>query len=128
MIEEALYTHLISHAGLTAIVGNRIYPVLLPQDVTFPAVTYQRISTVREYAQEGPSGLAHPRFQFSCWAETYEEAKAVAEQIRFALSGYKGTINNVRIDAVYIEDDNDIYDPETNIYHVALDATIWHEE
>jgi len=131
IIEEALYAYLTNYAELTALVGDRIYPVILPQNTTLPAVTFQRISGIREYSQSGPSGLAHPRFQFSCWAEKYEEAKAVAEQIRLALEGYKGMMggsDGVRVDAIYVEDDHDIYDPETKEYHVALDAIIWHEE
>jgi len=131
IIEEVLYAYLTNCAGLTALVGDRIYPIILPQKISFPAVTYQRISGIREYSQSGPSGLAHPRFQFSCWAKKYQEAKAIAEQVRLALDGYKGMMggpDGVRVDAVYIEDDHDIYDPETKIYHIALDVVIWHEE
>ena len=127
-IEEALYSYLSSHSGLTNLVGNRIYPMILPQNTALPAVSYQRISAIRERSHEGPSGLAHPRFQFSCWGDTYKQVKDVAEQIRFALDGYKGIMNEVHIDAIYIEDDRDVYDPKTKIYHIAIDAVIWHEE
>jgi len=68
-------------------VGERVYPVRLPQGATIPAVVYQRISTDPVRSHSGNSGLATVRFQLSCWAETYDEASTIAEKIRTALHG-----------------------------------------
>ena len=43
MAEQAIYAQL---AAITAF-GNRIYPMVLPQNVQYPAATYQRISAPR---------------------------------------------------------------------------------
>ena len=60
-LEQALFTRLDGFAGLTSLVVSRIYPLILPQNPTLPAVTYQRIDGIREDGIAGSHGLAHPR-------------------------------------------------------------------
>lgn len=119
-IETDIFTRLSAFPGLIALVGAREYPVRLPQNPTLPAITMHKISNVREQTHSGDSALQHPRYQFSCWAETYGAAWAVAEQVRLALQGL--TSAGVGI----YDNGNDMYDPETGWYHVAIDITIWH--
>ena len=38
-IEELIFTRLSGFGGLTALVGTRIFPNRMPQDVIFPAVS-----------------------------------------------------------------------------------------
>jgi len=116
-IETDVFTRLSTFAGLA---GVGIYPMKLPQNPTLPAVTMHKISNVREQAHSGDSSLQHPRYQFSCWAETYGAAWAVAEQVRLALQGL--TSAGVGI----YDNGHDMHDPETGWYHVAVDITIWH--
>jgi hypothetical protein len=90
-IEEGIVYRLKNYSGLSALVGDRIYPLKLPQGVILPAVTYQRISTPRVITHDqGTGGLAMPRFQFSAYDDGYSSVKAVIKQIREALNGYKG--------------------------------------
>ena len=42
-IEEAVYAR--TYTGGSALIGTRCYPQRLPEGVTLPAMTYQRIST-----------------------------------------------------------------------------------
>lgn len=128
MIEEALYTYLIAHAGLSALVGDRVYPLVAPQDATYPLVVYQRISGIRIHSHSGPSGLASPRFQFSAWGESFSDAKNVAEQVRLALDGYAGTMGSLAVGACLIATELDQYEPDTGLYRTILDFFIWHEE
>ena len=48
MAEQAIYDQLTSVTAL----GSRIYPLVLPQNVEYPAAVYQRISATR-YSQYG---------------------------------------------------------------------------
>jgi hypothetical protein len=50
MIDDAMYSYLSTYAGLVALVSKRIYPIVMPLNVTLPAVSYQRISTERVHA------------------------------------------------------------------------------
>lgn len=127
-ITEALYTKLSSTAGLTALVSTRIYPDLMPQSPTLPAVTYQMISNVREERHRGQTGDARPRFQLTCWAATALAAAAVANQVRLAVMAMSGTIAAVAITGVWNAGETRGYEPDTLRYFSAIDFFIAHTE
>ena len=130
-IEEAIYSYLSGHAGLTALTGTRIYPLVMPQNTILPAVTFSKVSGPRVHAMQKDTSTAYPRFQVSCWGSAYKQAKEVAAQVRAALQDYKGTMGGaggVAVGGVFLEDENDLYEPGTQVYHVALDFIIWHLE
>lgn len=105
--------------------------VKLKQGTAFPALTCQKISGPRVASKDGPAGLAHPRMQVSCWAKSYADAKAVAEQVRLALEGFSGIMGGaggIKVDITLLENEVDFYEPETGIYHVPVDFLIWHRE
>lgn len=130
-IEEALFSYLKSYAGLSALVGTRIYPLVLPQNPTLPAVTYFKVSRAGERTLGGPNPvLKQVRIQFSCWGSTYRSAKDVAEQVMMALQDYTGTMGGT--DGVKVLDANpvnerDIYEQNTGIYHIPVDVLMLHE-
>jgi len=123
-IEELLVARLTGYPALAALVGNRVYPLVLPQNVALPAMTYQRISTLRVRSHSGPSGLAHPRFQFACWADSYAEAANVTRVLRLALDGFKLTPGG----AALSENEIDDYEAETGRWRINADYIIWHSE
>lgn len=127
-IEESLFTRLSTHAGLSALVSARIYPLILPQKPTLPAVTYTRVSGERVSAMGADTVIARPRFQVSCFASTYASARAVAAQVRAALQRWRGTVGGVVIQDSFIESEIDLYEDDTKLYHTALDFEIIHEE
>ena len=125
--EEGLFFYLDNYAGLSAEIDDRLYPLLLPQGATLPAVVYKRISTPRMLELEN-SFLPHPRFQFDVFAGSFPRAKAVAEQVRLALDLYRGAMGEYTVQTVIIDDEMDIYEPETKRRHSIVDAIIWYEE
>ena len=131
VIEEALYAFLAATAGVTALVSTRIYPQVIPQDAVLPAIAYQRISGPRVHSQSGASGLAYPRFQFTCQAATYSAARQVANAVRAALDGYRGTMGGaggVSVGAAFVANEIDGYSEESGEHTVRLDVVIYHAE
>jgi hypothetical protein len=97
VLEEGLFSYLTNYAGLTNLVSTRVYAFQMPQGVTLPCVTFQRIDTPRDLTHDtsgAGSDLAHPRFQFDAWAETYASAKAINDQLRASLNGKSGLIGS----------------------------------
>lgn len=120
-----MYNQLVSFAGLTTLVGSKIYPVKLPQSLDFTdpslqAVTYAKISNPRRHL-----GTRRPRFQISCWAKRYGEVKQVAEQVQAAVEAMDETGS---VFAVFPENEVDMYNSETGLYHVPVDVIIYFEE
>ena len=125
--EEGLFEYLDNHAGLSMEVDSRIYPVLLPQRATLPAVTYTRLVTPRLHELDTTSLLPHPTFQFDCWAASYARAKDVAAQVFAALDMYRGAMGDYTVEASIVSTDRDAFDPETKIWHIIVDCEIWYE-
>ena len=128
MMEAGLHDYLTKDNGVKAIVGTRVYPVYLPQSPTYPAITYQRITTERVGSTTGPSGLARPRFQVDCWATTYAGAKALSTAVRTAVDGHSGKIGSADVFGVIVSNETDFYEPDVDINRVTMDLIIWHKE
>ena len=121
-------TRLTGYAGLTALIGSRVYPLKMPQKPTLPAVSYQRIDGPRESAIASDMGMAHPRMQVDCWASTYAGVKAVATQVRAALQRWSDAAASPVVLDSLLESDQDLYEAEVEIYRVSMDFIIWHRE
>ncbi len=118
MIEKDIYAALIDHAGLYALISMRVYPLVLPESCTKPAVVMQRISPGGDFnTLDGVSDTERPRFQFSCYAHDYSDAKDVAFQLKAALkeSALK----------VSCYGDVDMFDNDQKLYRITVDFHIW---
>lgn len=121
-IEADLYTRLTGHAGLSALVSTRVYPLLAPQDATLPYVTYQRISApvLHTFARGAPATQA--RFQFDAYAASGLSAQQVAAQLRTALIAM--TSDTVSVYEVLIASSHGDYERETALFRESVDALI----
>lgn len=123
--EQALYAYLSNEAGITNIVGDRIYPGVRPQDSELPAISYLRISGPEHHNID----VAFPRFQISAWAATYNEAKTLGNEIKAAFQRFKGTMGGAQgVDVIQgvLLNDNDIYESDTRVYHNPVDIKLIH--
>ena len=107
---------------------SRIYPQVLPQNVTLPAVAYQQLGDDPIDDIDGHSGLFHSRVQYDAFAATFNDVKALIEQIRLALQGYTGTVLGVTIKGVQLETKLDLYEPEVQEYRSVIRFIVWHRE
>lgn len=124
-VEEDIYSFLTGNAGVAALVGTRVYPLMLPQDCTLPAVAYRRVDTPRIYSHQGYSGLARPRFQFDCLAASYASASAVAEAVRSAFAGWREAYGGT----AFVQGEQDVpWLEATEHFQVSVDVIIWHSE
>ena len=126
-IEKAIRSILIADTTVKAIT-TRCYPGMIPQNPEYPLIVYYKVTGMRDHHLQGPSGLAHPRFQAEAWATTYDAAKALANAIRCALDGYTGTQGTVDIGSILIESERDVYEDAVSCHRVIMDFFVWHSE
>jgi len=132
-IQQAIYSQLTGHAGLSALIGTRVYPLVLPQNApsaaVLPAVVYQIIGNDRLERHRGASGDARPTVQLSAWALTEASAAAVAAQMRIAITAMTGVVAGVTVTGA-ANDSGEIhrYEPDTRRYGISLDFRISHRE
>jgi hypothetical protein len=134
VIDEAIYTRATTGPTLQPLIGTRCYPVQLPQNPAYKAITYQRISTPREHAMGSEPGIAHPRFQLTAFDTTRTGARELAEAIRADFSRWRGTIaipggGNVIVQDTFVENTVDLEaDVTTGVHMVPVDVIIHHVE
>lgn len=128
-ISSALRTRLINFAGISTLISARVYPAPIPQNPTYPLVTYQKISGPRDYVMGNQSGLVRARFQLDTWAETYGECEALADQVRLALSNYSGTSDTITIDWIALDNEQGpLYDDDADLQRCIQDYMIDYRE
>ena len=131
-IEAALFTRVSTHVGLSALVGTRIYPGLLPQAVTLPAISYFRVSTNRSSKMGVDSQVVQSRWQFDLWGAKggYTATVAARNQLRLALQRWRNASSPV-VQDTFILDEQDLVEDTPDsliVHHLTLDAEIWFDE
>jgi len=97
-IDEALTTYLLAQSGLTALIGRRLFPDETPEEVDLrsqTAVVYKTISDIPDYFIDRETDLAGPIYQWTAFAPTRKKARAIAAQIRAALTDYSGMMSGI---------------------------------
>jgi len=130
-VEHALLKHLLAQTALTALIGERLYYVIAPQDVQTPYIVFFKVSATRGRTLTASSHLVYSRFQFSIFSDTYYAAKQIAEQIQVALQDKNNEIiggtGGVRVSIQY-DGEQDLFEPETELYHVPVEYLIDYNE
>lgn len=118
ILETKIYSALSGNATVAVKVGSRIYPVVMPQDPTLPAITYQRIASEPVNTLEGYAGLENVHISVMSWATGYLTAKELAEDVHVALNGATAF-------KALLVSDLDGFDPDVNLYVAAQDYSCW---
>src|ERR1044072_6747714 len=84
---------LLANAGIVGVVGDRVYPVVLPQGVTQDSLVYTRISEGENSTFLGPSGLLSTRIQLDAYSLSADRATTLADLVKEYVSGYRGTVS-----------------------------------
>ena len=121
-LETAVYSELRSHAGLSALIDDRVYPRQIPQDQQLPAIAYFRASTGDNSTLAcGDSDLVTARIQIDVVSESYLEAKSVAKQVRKAMSD-ASLFKSVK------QQDKDMPGMNPDYHSVMLEFNVWFKE
>lgn len=128
MIEQQLFTHLSTYAGLAALSGDRVYPLALPQGGALPALTYMRVSEAPVLDRDNRAArYRRDRYQIDGWAADYDTAVALRGQVRAAMGTFRVT-SAPRVDGALPAGGSDVPEAEEGQYRFRLDYMISHEE
>jgi hypothetical protein len=129
-------------AAIVAAVGTRVYPVKLPQNPTYPAMTIQRISGVDFPPLKGRASLARPRYQFDVWTKegvgsAFETVQTVGQLLRDRLEGRNVDLLDASVSpAEYrrfsfeFDSDRDLFEPDavsSGYYRYSADYFVMHQ-
>jgi len=113
MIDQALYGKLSTTAGVTALVGTRIYPHQQPPSGTrtYPLLAYKPDNREPARLLSGAASLYMRTIDVAAMARTYASAEAIMAAVVAALDNQSGTWGGVTIQGAFLDDDS--HDVET---------------
>jgi hypothetical protein len=81
---KIVYSILSNATGVTSLVGSRLNPVRIPQESTFPAISYNLVSLVANPTNSGHSRTEFARVQVNIYATSFADAIELSGQVRAA--------------------------------------------
>jgi len=127
-------------SDITDVVSTRIWYKVLPQNPTYPALTFQEIDDLRYQTHDLYVGPARARIQFDVWTESKSESETLIEAVIDTFAPYRGSValtgtsplETVYIDAAIFEGMTEIpfeYESETilqELFRKSADFTFWY--
>ncbi len=123
--EADLYSRLSGDSEVVTLVDTRIYPLVAPQGTSRPYCVYLTLSKPNTYSHSGFGEISQIKIQVSCYADTYQTAKDVANAVTAALKTWPGSQG---AQAVFRSNEHDLYDKDNNLYHVPVEFLIIYKE
>lgn len=107
-IGKAVHAILSNDSNVSALVGNKIFPVVCKEGTTYPFVVYQRIGITPYITKDGVAGEMC-NVSVIIAAASYSESVIIAEAVRGALEGntisFNGGLNVTGIDLGTADED-----------------------
>lgn len=108
---------------LKGYVGNRVYPLTMPENPTYPCMTYQQISHVNDPTVN----VSYPTFQLDIWTQTYKENTELRDTIVNGIDRKKTVLLTYPIRVRYLDYFCD-FESDTNLFHGVLDIQVFYKE
>lgn len=142
MIEQALFQLLSSDADLSAVIGTRIFPDIIPQQAfneatKNPCLTYTMQGIDRQKTTCGTDAHVRGALAIDCYAKNKKLVKSVSKLVRDALLDQRGLFpidgssppaGTVFISQVSLDSEFDLVDIEPGLFRVSLGFSVWHTE
>lgn len=95
---------LVDDAGVSALVGTRVYPRVIPQKPTYPLIVFRLIGGDSDMDLSGGSGFAEATIDVACFSMDQStgitDVATIDEAVRAAATAYRGTVLTVFINEI----------------------------
>ena len=104
-ISQAVFEYLKTRDEIVGRVGDRIYPIVLPQNASLPAIVYSPVLANYDSELQGDTGYVRQTMQFVCHDTTYKKSRELSRMVKRAFQDYHGDMCGLWIEAVFIKTD-----------------------
>lgn len=129
-MEAALTALLLGDPRVKQLAANKVHWVRAPQGAVPSYAVLQVISSRDDYHAQGASGLTDARVQIDAYSATYLGAVRLSDAILAVLSGYRGVVSGVRLQAGFVDNRRDFPSSSsgdvTPLFRRSADIIIWH--
>lgn len=101
--EQIIARAISSNPATARLLGFNVFPMIVPQSVALPFVTYQRTSVTRLASLGNAVGVPITRLELNIFSASYSETREIADAARELLDHYRTTTQGVTVSNVTIE-------------------------
>lgn len=120
-----LYAILKARTEVTYFVGTRIYPIIIPEESAFPAISYSLISHDTDDAKGDKLKVHRIMFQVNMFGGSYGNLKLLETEVRRALlepTSVAFLSDSGKYSGTYFKNATEgEYDSKLNLYHLIHD-------
>ncbi|WP_430009973.1 DUF3168 domain-containing protein [Methylophaga lonarensis] len=124
MIGAAIRQLLVAPGPVADLVSERVYPLILPQHVRFPCISYSFNEDRPEIDFGGQGSYQQIQVEVDCWAKDYDAMVDLSAAVRQTLINYQGVSAGVRINKIYFDSSVPVYENTTEAYRETLLFTV----
>lgn len=122
---KAIRTILLNDSDISDTVDTRVYSFVVPQEATLPFILLNVISLIPSDTKSGASELDKWRIQIDSFAKTGLSSITLDKYVRAAIDRLTaGTVENVSIQGVRLDETNNYFDYEREIRVVSSDYEV----
>lgn len=115
MTEMQVYELLKNDIGIKALINARVYPLVAPQNVQKPYITYRVVTGLKIQCLGGQIFQGDYRMQLDCFGASYANVKAISKAVESCLVGFLSS-NNINI--------MDDFEEETKLFKQIIEFKI----
>lgn len=119
-LKSSIITYLNTVDGLADLVEDRISFNRAEQNDGSPRITVMQVDGAHQHHMTAATGKVIGRFQFDCHADKPIAAASVAEQLRLALDGYRGSMGDAFVSMCHLVDERDVELPPIEGAHTGI--------
>lgn len=123
--EADLKQHLQADDVISALVADRIFPMIIPKGKAVPAITYTLVFGEPQNSLDGfTSNLRRITVQIDCWSQAHRTMLQLADAVVDRLNVVAANFRTVITEYPTLED----YEDETERYRRCIGASCWYTE
>lgn len=127
-LEADLRAYILADPTVAALVGDRMYPLVIPQGSPQPCIVYAKQGRDRQQLFCGEDGLYRTGVDIDCYAVIYDDAVTLANAVSARLKNFSGTMGTTRVPRIFLETEFDLSDLEPGTYRQSQTWAVWHRE
>lgn len=122
-IEENIYSALTGSTLVTAYTSNRVYPVEVPETVTFPYISYMRVASNPVNTLSGrTTTLTNALVQVDVFSTSYATSKTLRENVALVLDASTRVSGRLENDVDSIET---VLNTKKKVFVITMDFSLW---
>lgn len=116
MILQPVISLILADGSVTALVGDKVFPVVATERVKKPYVTVRRTGATPQIVKGQPGEDDRNSFAVAAYSDVYEEALNILAAIRTAIDDHTGSSTGVNFDRIWYVNSQDLFDKDDNSY------------